>query len=60
MIQNFQKAIQELDNEKLYNLLKSKIDLKENQEYCKVNTPENLKTMIILIREEFLQKLKSF
>lgn len=53
MLQNFTKAIKGLDNEKLYKLLKSKIQLQQSQEHCKINTPDNLKKMIILIRQEF-------
>ena len=53
MLQNFQKAIQGLASEKLYSLLKSKIQLQKSQEFCKINTPENLKKMINLIRDEF-------
>jgi hypothetical protein len=53
MLQNFQKAIKELDSEKLYSLLKSKIQLQKSQEFCKINTPENLKKMINIIRDEF-------
>lgn len=56
MLQNFQKAIQELDSEKLYKLLKSKIELQKSQEFCKINTPDNLKKMINLIRDEFRKR----